>query len=132
MDAPSGRPWLRAALLVGAAYFVIGRSFAAPTDHVQAWRLAAWAASGVAFAAHIAYEHFRLRSARRALASRAALAVAIGAAALAVAGMLHAVSVGSGIGPSWILALVAWPAITAVPAFCAAFVAGTVLTRLGR
>src|SRR5450759_888224 len=33
--------------------------FALPADHVHAWRLAAWMVSGVAYAAHIGYEHFK-------------------------------------------------------------------------
>lgn len=44
------RGWLPAALLVGAVYFLVGRIFALPSDHVHAWRLAAWIVSGAAYA----------------------------------------------------------------------------------
>lgn len=132
MEASRRQVWVRAALLVGVAYFLIGRLFAAPATHVHAWRLAAWAFSGALFAAHIAYEHFKLRNPPRTMALHAALAVAIGAIGLAIAGMIHSLSITSTIRPAWLLALIAWPAITAVPAFLVALVAGTVLARLPR
>ena len=119
-------------LLFGVAYFLIGRVFAVPANHVRAWRFAAWVVSGAVYAAHIGYEHLRLRHPPRLMASHAALAVALGAFALAVAGMLHSLSTGSAIRPSWLLALVLWPAITAIPAFLVAFVTGTLLTQLPR
>lgn len=132
MDASHRQAWIRAALLVGVVYFLIGRGFTLPADHVHLWRLAAWVVSGAAYAAHIGYEHFRLRHSPRLIALHAALAVAIGAIALAVAGMIHSLSVASTIQPAWLLALVIWPAVTAVPAFLVALVAGTVLARLPR
>ena len=127
VPAPRGRAWLGATLLVGIAYLVIGR---VPVPVDRAWRLAAWVASGVAFAAHIGYEHFRLKNPPRVAALHAALAVAIGAFALALAGMIHSWSTTSAIGPAWLLALVAWPAVTAIPAFLVALVAGVLLARL--
>ena len=118
------------ALLLGVVYFLIGRVFALPADHVHEWRLAAWMVSGVAYAAHIGYEHFKLRSSPRSTAVHVAVAVAIGAFALAVAGMIHSLSTASTIRPAWLLALLIWPAVTAVPAFLGALVAGAVLQRL--
>ena len=132
MDASSRQPWIRAALLVGAVYFLIGKVFALPANHVHVWRLAAWIVSGGAYAAHIGYEHFRLRNSPRLAALHVALAVAIGAIALAVAGMIHSLSTASAIRPVWLLALVIWPAVTAVPAFLGALVAGAMLRRLPR
>ena len=132
MDASRHQPWVRAALLVGVVYFLIGRVFAVPADHVRAWRLAARLVSGVAYASHIGYEHFRLRNSPRLTALHAALAVAIGAIGLALAGMIHSVATASAISPSWLLALVVWPAATAVPAFLVALGAGAVLARLRR
>ena len=130
---PSGRQaWVRAALLVGVVYFLIGRVFTLPSSHVGVWRLAAWVVSGGAYAAHITYEHFRLRNSPRLAALHVALAVAIGAIALAVAGMIHSLSTASAVRPAWLLALVIWPAVTAVPAFLGALVAGAVLARLAR
>jgi len=124
--------WIRAALLLGVVYFLIGKLFALPANHVHLWRLAAWMVSGGAYAAHIWYEHFRLRNSPRITAVHVAVAVAIGAFALAVAGMIHSLSTGSAIRPAWLLAIVAWPAITALPAFLGALVAGTILPRRSR
>jgi len=122
--------WALAALLAGVVYLLIGRLFALPARNAQAWRLAAWAVSGVVFAAHIAVEHFRRRSPPRVTAWRAALGAAIGAFGLAVAGMAHALSTFGAIRPVWLLALVLWPLITAVPAFLVALLTATVLARL--
>ena len=130
--APAPQAWVRAALLAGVAYFVIGRVFALPTSHVHEWRLAAWAVSGGVYSAHIAYEHFKLRDSVRLTALRVALGVAIGAFGLAVAGMVHSRSTTSAVRPAWLLALVLWPAFTALPAFLGALVACAVLARLPR
>ena len=127
MSASPPRPWIRAALLAGVAYVVIGRVFAVPTDHVQAWRLAAWAISGVVYAAHIWYEHFTLRNSPRVAGAHVAMAVAIGGFGLAVAGLIHSLSSGSGIRPAWLIAIVIWPVMLAIPAFLGAYVAGSVL-----
>jgi len=68
MDASRRSTWLRAVLLVGAVYLVIGIATAAlanqpPSSHARVtWRLAAWAVSAVAFGTHIAYERIRLRA----------------------------------------------------------------------
>jgi hypothetical protein len=132
VDATHRYAWGRAALLVGVVYLVIGRVFALPATHVRAWRLAAWSVSAAAFAAHIAYEHFKRRDSPRSVALHAASAVAIGAMALAVAGMLHSLSATSTIRPAWLLALVVWPIVTAAPAFLVALVAAAVLARLSR
>ena len=94
------------------------------------WRLAAWVISAAAFAAHIGYEHVRLRSSPTTTALHASLAVAMGAFALAVAAMVHA-QAASGLQHSHALALVLWPAVTALPAFVVALAAaaGLALTR---
>jgi hypothetical protein len=124
--------WLWAALLAGAAYILIGRLFPQPAAHLQAWRLAAWIASAIIFAAHIGYERFVVRGSPRSIALHTATAVAIGGLGLAIAGMRHSISTGAGVRPIWVIALVAWPAITAVPAFFVAFIAGQVLRRVKR
>ena len=132
MDTSLRQAWIRTALLVGAVYCLIGRVFALPSDHPRVWRLMAWLISGVAYVAHIGYEHFRLRNPPRITALHVALAVAIGAIALAVAGMIHSLLTTSAIRPAWLLALVLFPVVTAVPAFLGALVAGEVLARLRR
>ena len=53
-----------------------------------------------------------------------------GAFALAAAGMVRTLAVESAIRPRWFLALVAWPLVTALPAFLVAIVTATVLRRL--
>jgi len=132
VDASGRKRWVRAVLLVGVAYFLVGRVFALPSSHVRVWRVAAWVVSGGVYAAHIAYEHFKLRNSSRTSALHVALAVAIGAVALAIAGMIHSLSTTSTVRPAWLLALVIWPAVTAVPAFIGALVAAAVLARLRR
>jgi hypothetical protein len=132
MDALHRQTWIRTALLVGVVYCLIGRVFALPANHVTVWRLGAWLVSGIVYAAHIGYEHFMLRSSRRLTALHVALAVAIGAFGLALAGMIHSLSTTSAIRPTWLLALIIWPVVTAVPAFIGAFVAGVVLAHRRR
>jgi hypothetical protein len=132
MTAARREQWVWMALLVGVVYVLVGRLFAAPTSHVHAWRLAAWLVSAVAYAAHMAYEHFRLRESPRLMAFHVAVAVAIGGLGLAIVGMVHAMSNTSAVRPAWLLALVLWPAVTAVPAFLVALVIGAVLARIPR
>jgi hypothetical protein len=104
--------------------------FTLPTGHAHSWRLAAWAVSAVAYAAHIGYEHFKLRSSPGVSALHVALAVAIGALGLAAAGMIRGLSTASAFRPIWIVALVAWPAITAIPAFLIALLVAAMLRRV--
>jgi hypothetical protein len=109
MDAFGLKSWIRAALLIGVVYFLIGRGFALPTDHVRVWRLAAGLASAGMAAAHIGYEHFRLNNSPRATALHAAMAVALGAFLLAIAANIHDLGSASGYRPRMLIALVAWP-----------------------
>ena len=133
MDASGRKPWIRTALLVGVVYFVVGRVFALPSGHVSGWRVAAWVVSAAVAAAHIGYEHFRLNNSARVTALHAAMAVALGAFLLAVAATVHAV-----MAPShapygrYLLALVAWPIFTALPACLVALAVAAVLARLQR
>ena len=132
MNAARRQAWLRAALLFGAVYFLIGKLFTLPAENVHTWRVAAWLVSGIAYAAHIAYEHFRLRNSPRLAALHVSIAVAVGAVSLALAGMIHSLSTTSAIRPAWLLALLIWPAVTAVPAFLGALVAEALLARFPR
>jgi hypothetical protein len=132
MDASRPHAWIRAALLLGLVYFLIGRLFALPTTNVRVWRLAAWIVSAGAYAVHIGYEHSGLRNPPRLAAWHVAVAVAIGALALAAAAMIRSWSITSAIRPVWLLALVAWPAVTGIPAFLVAWVAAAALQRFSR
>ena len=116
----------------GLAYLLIGRLFAAPTTHVHAWRLAAWVVSAIVFAAHISYEQFRVHQRPRRTALYAALAVALGALALAVAGAVHSLQAGATNRGLWRVAFIVWPLVTGIPAFLAALLVATVLARFSR
>lgn len=124
--------WIRAVFLVGLSYLVIGLGTA---DLARlsggAWRLVAWATSAVVFLAHIAYERTRLRSATTTSALHAALAVALGAFGLALAATLRAAATGNFRG-AFALALVAWPAMTGIVSFVAAWILVTVAGLLGK
>lgn len=131
MDASSRKHRIGVAILIGVLYGVIGVVFALPSGQVRTWRLAAWVVSAAVYAVHIGYELFRAHNSPRATALHAAMAVATGAFLLAVAATVHKTIVVSH-APYWrfLLALVLWPIITALPAFLVALVAGTVLARL--
>ena len=128
MSSLLSQTWLRGVILTGALYFGFGRLFAWPTTNVHAWRLAAWFVSGIVFAAHIAHERLKRRS-PRATAFHVALGVALGAFLLAVAGMLNAAATRSSVQPTWFVALVAWPAFTAIPAFLVALLVASAHSR---
>ena len=120
------------AILAGILYLIIGRAFAIPTTHVQAWRLAAWIVSLLVLTAHTVYAHRRLRL----LAARAALhvaaGVAIGGFLLAANAMMLDFMRGTPRTGSWLLALVLWPVFLGVPAFILGYVGATLLSRYDR
>jgi hypothetical protein len=116
-------------LFIAVTYCLVGIVFAAPGTYARAWRLAAWVVSAAAYAAHIGYEHLRLRNAPIWLALHAALAVAVGALALAVAAMIHRSLAGVATSQSRLLAFVLWPLITGIPAFLVALGVGALLAR---
>lgn len=128
MDESGRQRWLRAAVLLGVVYFVIAIVFgefasrAASNSMRETWNRLAFLASGIAFAVHIGYEHFRLGNSPRITASHASIAVAIGAFALALSANIHDLWSASGYRPRMLVALVAWPLLTAVPAFIVALV----------
>jgi hypothetical protein len=127
------------AMFFAILYPVVGITFGAlanpSTSHELriTWRLAAWLVSAAAFAAHLGYEHFRLRNSPLRAASHVSAAVALGAFALAVWVNVHghwdASSHQSPLAP---LALVVFPAVTGAPAFVVALVALAVLARTRR
>ena len=125
-------------ILVGVAYFVVGIAFgsfagwSASTQMRVTWRLLAFLISGIAFAIHIGYEYFQLGNSARATALHAAAAVAVGAFALAVAANFHGQLVGSDHQRLLLFALVAWPVLTAIPAFVVGLIAAAGLGLWGR
>ena len=123
--------WLRAALLFGLGYFLVGRLFAVPGEHAQTWRFAAWLVSLLLFTAHLRYERARPSSVPRIAALHVATAVAIGAFALAVALTIRSIAAQGSLRMQWVLALVLFPLVTAVPAFLVALVVALVGARRG-
>lgn len=126
------RSWVPTSVFVGIVYAIVGIVFAVPFTHVKAWRLAAWAISIMAYAAHIGYERFVLQNSPGSASLHVALGVALGAFGLAVGANIHSISSGS-TGQHrhlLLLALAIWPVITAVPAFVVAFAANLVLRRV--
>ena len=137
MEAPDRQRWLRMAVLLGAVYFVFGIAFAtfaswsASSSMRETWNRSGFVASAIAFALHIGYEHFRLQNSPLRTAMHVSIAVALGALALAVNANIHGLQVGSGNQRLLAFALIAWPAITAIPAFVVALfaVGGLALIR---
>ena len=131
MGASPRQSWVRTAVFLGIGYAVVGILFAVPAPHVQAWRLAAWVVSAIGYAAHIAYERFRLKNSPGSAALHVAFAVGLGAFGLAVGANIHSLSAGSTNQhrPLLLLSLGIWPVITALPAFLVAFATNMGLTR---
>ncbi len=128
MDDSSRGRWLSTAIVAGVLYPVVAIASsalagAAPSKQMQFfWRLSAFVISAVVFAAHIAFEHFRLRNTARRAAWHTAAAVAFGAFLLALAANIHDLGSASGYRPRMLIAFVAWPLLTAVPALIVALV----------
>jgi hypothetical protein len=122
--------WLAWSLLAGTLYLIIGIGFAPlSVPSVFFWRLAAWMVSGVVFAGHIGYDHFRIRSSPRSTAMHVAFGAAVGAFGLAAAAIVHSLLTGTGNLRLLRIALLIWPLIAGVPAFVVALVLTVVLAR---
>ena len=133
MNASRKHEWLRAVILFGMVYFVVGVAFPnppAPNGMQFMWRLGAWVTCAVAFAIHIAIEHFALRNSPRRTAVHAAVSVALGALGLAAAANIHALTAGTGNRRLLALALVIWPIMTGVPAFVVALAAAAGIAQV--
>jgi hypothetical protein len=134
MDRPANQRWLPMAMFFAVVYPVAGILFAvlaaASKEMVVPSRLAAWLVCAVAFAAHLGYEHSRLRSPPLKAASHVSLAVALGAFLLAVWINVHAHWSAAGHqSPFAPLALVLFPVVTGAPAFVVALVVVSLLAR---
>ena len=122
-------------MLVGALYLAIGLASATLANGAEfdrtrfMWRLSAFIGSAVAFAAQIWYEHFRLGNSVRPTAWHTAVAVALGGFALALAANIHDLGSAAGYRPRMLIALAAWPLLTALPAFTVAMIVAVVLDR---
>jgi hypothetical protein len=131
-EATPRQSWVRAVVLLGVGYALVGIVFAVPATHVKAWRLAAWIVSALGCAGHIVYERFRLRSSPGSAAWHVALAVALGAFGLAVGANIHSLSAGSTNQQRLLLllSLGIWPVMTGLPAFLVGLGASLVLAKL--
>ena len=133
MDHAGRRPWIVAVILAGGLYFVVGivsirLAGAVVSNEMRSfWRLSAFVVSGVVFAAHLAYEHFRLRHTARSTAWHASLAAALGGFALALMANIHDLGSATGYRRRMLVALVVWPLLTGVPAFLLAFAVAAAL-----
>jgi hypothetical protein len=117
---------------VGALYLAIALVTArladmATSNGPEFWRRSAFVLSGLVLVAHVAYEHFSHCRAARSSAWQAALAVALGAFGLALVANVHDLGSPAGYRPRMLVALVAWPLLTAVPAFIVAVLLAAVL-----
>jgi hypothetical protein len=123
------KPWVRATVLLGLLYALVGITFAVPDTHVRFWRLAAWAVCGVAYVGHVAYEHFRLRQTPRSAAIHLATAAGLGALGLAIGANVNSLFAASSAQSQRLLliALVVWPLMVAIPAFLVSLVIATIL-----
>jgi len=135
MDDSVRKRSLYLVLTLAAVYLVIGLTFGefsgrATTDAMRLlWRRLAWILSGAGFAAHVVYGQFRLGNSPRRTAMHASAAAALGAGGLAAAASLHELAATSSYRPSMAVALVAWPLLTAIPAFVVAMALAAVLNR---
>ncbi len=133
MSPSTSQRWLGPALLCAVFYaasgVILGAMAHGSATQVRGWRLAAWLVSGVAFVAHIGYERYRLRHRPSVAALHAALAAALGAFGLAAAATVRAAMTETGNLRLLAIALVAWPLLTAVPAFLVALGIATLLGR---
>jgi len=132
LDSPRAETshWILRVVLVGLAYFAVGIVFAALAGAATAstriaWRLAAWLISAAIFAGHVRYEYARLDNPPAKAAWRAALAVALGAFAVAAVAYARSRIVDNSHRPFLLLAFLAWPVLTGVVSFVVAFVAAS-------
>ena len=138
MHDPSRQPWLLRALLVGLVYVPIGigsAAFAGAAPSLQlrfAWRLSAFGLSALAVAAHVVYEYFLHHSTAWLAAWHASVAGAFGGFGLALLANIHDLGSASGYRPRMVVALVAWPPLTGVPALVVALMVAAVLEANGR
>ena len=133
MTSAGHKHWIRPVIAFSAFYFLVGFVFSefdlwAGSNYLKALsNPLAFLISGGAFAIHIGYEHFRLRSTALITAWHTSLAVALGGFALAVKANIHDLLEPAGYRPRMLIALAAWPLLTGVPAFIVALVVAVIL-----
>jgi hypothetical protein len=125
------KTWAKAVILFGIGYAFAGVVFAIPSTHVQFWRLAAWGASGVLLAVHVAYERFVCAAPPFTAAWHVGLGAAIGGFGIALGANVHSMlAVTPSRNISMLrLSLLIWPVVTGFPAFLVALGLSAVLGR---
>jgi hypothetical protein len=127
--------WPATALLVALMYTMVGVVTAnlagsAESNQLRSfWRLSALALSLIVFVSHLRYERVKLGSVTKTAAFHTAVAVAVGAFALAVIGPARSHWGAGDFSRSVGLSLVLWPVLAGVPAFVVAIVAGSLFAR---
>ena len=134
MEAAAQQQWVMRSILIGAAYLTISlvlsgmEKLSAPAS-AKTWRLATWGVCLLIYFAQIGYERYQLANPIRAAALHVAAGVGIGSFGLAAAAIVHSLASASGNPKLLSVALLAWPAITAIPAYFVALVASAILAR---
>ena len=133
MNEVTRQRWLPVATVVGLTYLIVSFGTAAMAGTVSsrqarfAWRLSAFIISGLVLAAHVVYERVQLRNSASRTAWHASAAAAIGGFGLAVAANVHDLQSASGYRPRMLIALLAWPLLTATPALVAGLLIAVIL-----
>ena len=134
MNEGTRQRWLPVATVVGLIYLIVSfgtatLAGAANSNRIQfAWRLSAFIISGFVLVAHILYERVRLRNSPSRTAWHTSAAAAIGGLGLAVAANIHDLLSTAGYRPRMLVALIAWPFLTAAPAFVVGLLMSVVLS----
>lgn len=127
--------WLVPAAIAGVLYLAAGTISAALAAEAQPWpmqflaRVSAFGVSAVILALHVAYERLRMHSSTMTAAWHGAVGAALGGLALALMANIHDLGSAAGYRPRMLVALVAWPFLTAVPAFVVALVVAAVVRK---
>jgi hypothetical protein len=118
-----GAELLAGVLYTAAALVTAALAGAAGSSRmVGFWRLSAFVFSGVVILVHAGYEHYRLRSTAWQNAWHVGIGAALGGFGIALAANIHDIGSAAGYRPKMLIALFAWPLLTAMPAVVAAFV----------
>ena len=127
---------LRAVLLAGIAYLVIGFVTAVlargSPAAVTGWRLVAWVLSALVFVSHVAVAQRQRDRSPVVAAVEVAVAVGLGALGLAIVGPVRSHWNDPNVMRVALLSVVLWPLLTGLPAFVVALAGGHSIRRLRR
>jgi hypothetical protein len=118
-------------VIIGVVTAALAGSAASPAG-TTSWRLAGWGLSLAVFIVHLVASRRRGSGSLGGAAARVALAVAVGALVLAVAGPVRSHWGEPEIARVAALSIVLWPLLTGLPAFVAALAGGYLIDRFAR